>query len=58
MKFFIWAIPQIECLPSVSCTQRMKTLAFDADGERRHGYEVVGYMPATEFAAHLRKTFD
>jgi thiol:disulfide interchange protein DsbD len=31
---------------------------FDADGERRHGYEVVGYMPATEFAAHLRKTFD
>ena len=31
---------------------------FDADGQQRHGYEVVGYMPAEEFAAHLRKAFD
>ena len=30
---------------------------FGADGLQRHGYEVVGYMPADEFAAHLRQAF-
>ena len=28
---------------------------FGADGLQRHGYEVVGYMPADDFAAHLRQ---
>ena len=27
---------------------------FDADGRRRDGYEVVGYMKATDFVEHLR----
>ena len=31
---------------------------FGANGEQRHGYEVVGYMPADEFAAHLRKALE
>src|SRR5210317_1162134 len=31
---------------------------FDTDGQQRHGYEVVGYMPAVEFAAHLRQALD
>ena len=31
---------------------------FGADGQQRDGYEVVGYMPAEEFAAHVRKAFD
>ena len=30
---------------------------FGQDGQRRHGYEVVGYMPADDFAEHLRKAF-
>ena len=30
---------------------------FDADGQQRHGYEVVGYMKAEDFAAHLDKAF-
>jgi thiol:disulfide interchange protein DsbD len=28
---------------------------FGADGQQRHGYEVVGYMKAAEFAAHVRQ---
>ena len=31
---------------------------FGSDGLQRHGYEVVGYMPADEFAAHLRRAFE
>jgi thiol:disulfide interchange protein DsbD len=31
---------------------------FGADGRQRHGYEVVGYMPADEFAAHLRQALN
>ncbi len=31
---------------------------FGADGRQRHGYEVVGYMPAEDFAAHLRKALN
>ncbi|NNJ66041.1 MAG: protein-disulfide reductase DsbD, partial [Xanthomonadales bacterium] len=27
---------------------------FGADGEQRHGYEVVGYMPADDFLEHLQ----
>jgi thiol:disulfide interchange protein DsbD len=27
---------------------------FGTDGQQRHGYEVVGYMKATDFAEHLR----
>mgnify|MGYP001546813336 CR=1 FL=1 len=27
---------------------------FGVDGEQRHGYEVVGYMPADDFVEHLR----
>ena len=27
---------------------------FGTDGQQRHGYEVVGYMKAEDFAAHLR----
>lgn len=28
---------------------------FGADGEQRHGYEVVGFMNAEDFAAHVRQ---
>jgi thiol:disulfide interchange protein DsbD len=28
---------------------------FGADGQQRHGYEVVGYMKAAEFANHVRQ---
>ena len=28
---------------------------FGKDGQRRHGYEVVGYMKAADFAEHLRQ---
>jgi len=28
---------------------------FGADGQQRHGYEVVGYMKAADFAEHLRQ---
>ena len=28
---------------------------FGADGQQRHGYEVVGYMKAKDFAEHLRQ---
>jgi thiol:disulfide interchange protein DsbD len=31
---------------------------FGRDGQRRHGYEVVGYMKAADFADHLRKAFN
>ena len=31
---------------------------FGADGQQRHGYEVVGYMKAADFASHLRKAFN
>jgi thiol:disulfide interchange protein DsbD len=31
---------------------------FDTEGQQRHGYEVVGYMPAAEFAAHLRQALN
>ena len=31
---------------------------FGADGQQRHGYEVVGYMPADEFTAHLRQALN
>jgi len=31
---------------------------FGKDGQRRQGYEVVGYMKATDFAEHLRKAFN
>jgi len=30
---------------------------FGKDGEQRHGYEVVGYMKAEAFAAHVSKAF-
>ncbi len=30
---------------------------FDTEGRQRHGYEVVGYMKAEDFAPHLRKAF-
>lgn len=30
---------------------------FGADGQQRHGYEVVGYMKADEFAQHVRQAF-
>jgi len=30
---------------------------FGTDGQQRHGYEVVGYMKAEEFAAHVGKAF-
>ena len=30
---------------------------FGADGQQRHGYEVVGYMKAEDFAEHLEKAF-
>jgi len=30
---------------------------FGADGQRRHGYEVVGYMKAEAFALHLEQAF-
>jgi thiol:disulfide interchange protein DsbD len=28
---------------------------FDADGEQRQGYEVVGFMNAEDFSAHINK---
>jgi thiol:disulfide interchange protein DsbD len=28
---------------------------FGTDGQQRHGYEVVGYMKASDFAAHLQQ---
>ena len=30
---------------------------FGTDGQQRHGYEVVGYMKATEFTDHVNKAF-
>lgn len=30
---------------------------FGADGQQRHGYEVVGYMKAEDFAKHVRQAF-
>ena len=30
---------------------------FGANGEQRHGYEVVGYMKANDFAGHVEKAF-
>jgi thiol:disulfide interchange protein DsbD len=30
---------------------------FGADGQQRHGYEVVGYMKAKDFIEHLNKAF-
>ncbi len=30
---------------------------FGADGQQRHGYEVVGYMKAEDFALHLEQAF-
>ena len=30
---------------------------FGADGQQRHGYEVVGYMKALDFARHVRQAF-
>ncbi len=30
---------------------------FGTDGEQRYGYEVVGYMKAADFAAHIRQVF-
>ncbi len=30
---------------------------FGSDGEQRHGYEVVGYMKAPDFAKHVRQAF-
>jgi thiol:disulfide interchange protein DsbD len=30
---------------------------FDANGEQRHGYEVVGFMKAEAFATHVRSAF-
>ncbi len=30
---------------------------FGSDGQQRHGYEVVGYMKAETFAAHVQKAF-
>ncbi len=32
-------------------------ILFGADGEQRHGYEVVGYMKANDFARHVEKAF-
>ena len=31
---------------------------FGADGQQRHGYEVVGYMKAKDFVKHLRQALD
>ena len=31
---------------------------FGADGQQRHGYEVVGYMKAKDFVEHLRQALD
>jgi len=31
---------------------------FGADGQQRHGYEVVGYMKAEDFVEHLTQAFD
>ena len=31
---------------------------FGMDGQQRHGYEVVGYMKAKEFADHLNQAFN
>ena len=31
---------------------------FGTDGQQRHGYEVVGYMKATDFAEHLRQALN
>ncbi|MDH3435004.1 MAG: hypothetical protein OEM60_14155, partial [Gammaproteobacteria bacterium] len=31
---------------------------FGTDGQQRHGYEVVGYMKAKDFAQHVQKAFD
>ena len=31
---------------------------FGADGQQRHGYEVVGYMKARAFTEHLQRAFD
>jgi thiol:disulfide interchange protein DsbD len=31
---------------------------FGTDGQQRHGYEVVGYMKADDFVAHLNKAFE
>ena len=31
---------------------------FDSSGEQRHGYEVVGYMKAEDFANHVRHAFN
>lgn len=30
---------------------------FGTDGQQRHGYEVVGYMKAVDFTAHVNKAF-
>ncbi|MDH3363440.1 MAG: protein-disulfide reductase DsbD, partial [Gammaproteobacteria bacterium] len=30
---------------------------FGTDGQQRHGYEVVGYMKAPDFAEHVRRAF-
>ena len=30
---------------------------FGTDGQQRHGYEVVGYMKATDFSQHVQKAF-
>ncbi len=30
---------------------------FGADGQQKHGYEVVGYMKAPDFASHVRQAF-
>ena len=30
---------------------------FGPDGQQRHGYEVVGYMKAADFAAHVQRAF-
>ena len=30
---------------------------FGPDGQQRHGYEVVGYMKAADFSAHVRQAF-
>ena len=30
---------------------------FDADGQQRHGYEVVGYMKSNDFIKHVQKAF-
>jgi len=30
---------------------------FGTDGQQRHGYEVVGYMKATDFTDHIQKAF-